>query len=84
MEDKLKRAVRTHSGFKTIMSVLAEEEGKKQVMIQALTTASAPALAAVPASTPGITPVLASTSAVPRNISFPATSLKPSSILEKK
>ena len=78
---KLKRAVKTQNGFKTIMSVLAEEEDKNQAMIQALTATSAPALAVTPAPTPAVSPaptptvapVLASTSVVPRTISFPAT-----------
>jgi len=46
---KLKRAVRTQNGFKTIMSVLAEEEFKNQAFVDALASSSG---SSTPASVP--------------------------------
>ena len=79
---KLKRAVKTQNGFKTIMSVLAEEETKNQAIIKALTSSAASPTPTPEASTVKISNT-SSANAVPKSISFPATSLKLSSIMKK-
>ena len=71
---KLKKAVKTHNGFKPIMSVLPEEETHNKEVIAALkATVTEPSASA--SSTTGE----ANTSAT--SVKFPATSLKLSTIL---
>ena len=74
---KLKRAVKTNNGFKTIMSVLAEEESKNQAFVNALTPkTSGPASATTSSAN-------AAPSKSPTSVKFPATTLKLASILKK-
>ena len=80
---KLKRVVQTQNGFKTIMSILASEEGKNQEWARVLASATASAPTPTPAPTPTAGAVTAATPSVPKSISFPATSLKLSAILKK-
>ena len=80
LKKKLKRAVKTQNGFKTIMSVLAEDESKTETLINALITSTStptPASAST-SSTTAVTPKF------PNSVKFHATSLKVSSILNKK
>ena len=72
---KLKRAVKTKNGFKTIMSVLAEEESVNQALVHALTAGAEP-------KSSNTSSVVVETSKSPET-KFPATTLKLSSILKK-
>ena len=73
---KLKKAVKTQNGFKTIMSVLAEEEGKNQALVHALTS--------IPPASATTSSASASEPKSPGTVRFPATTLKLSSICKKK
>ena len=75
---KLKRAVKTQNGFKTIMSVLADEEFKNQALVDALSSVSVPPASATSSSAAATVPKS------PSSVKFPATSLKMSTILRKK
>ena len=70
----MKRVVKTQNGFKTIMSVLADEESKNQALVNALTSDSASATTSSSTVAPPMSPT---------SVKFPATSLKLSSILKK-
>ena len=72
---KLKRAVKTKNGFKTIMSVLAEEESTNQALVNALTAGS-------DTKSSNTSSVVVETPKSPET-KFPATTLKLSSILKK-
>ena len=74
---KLKQAVKTQNGFKTIMSVLADEESRNKEVIAALKAS----VTEPPASASSAT---AKASAESATLRFPATSLKLSSILNTK
>ena len=79
---RLKKAVKTQQGFKTIMSVLAAEETRNQSLLRTLSSAITP-----PVVNPTVQPAIAASNAVPppapKTISFPATNLKLSAILGK-
>ena len=75
---KLKQAIKTQDGFKTIMSVLAAEEKCNKAMIKALIPAAA-ATASASAATVVIDPPPASDI----DKAFPATSLKLNTILKR-
>ena len=77
---KLKSAVKTQNGFKTIMSVLAEEEASNVEWSKALASITAPP----PTTTPPPTAGAVQATSLPKNssVTFPATSLKLSTILK--
>ena len=75
---RLKKAVKTQNGIKTIMSVLAAEETRNKEVLNALTTAKAASGTAAPSATAG------ATNAIPKEVIIPATSLKLSFILNNK
>ena len=80
---KLKSAIKTQNGFKTVMSVLAEEEAANVEWSRVLTSIVAPTPAPAPGVTPTAASVQAASTAASRAVSFPATTLKLSAILKK-
>ena len=74
---KLKQAVKTENGFKTIMSVLAEEESRNKDVLAALKVS----FIEKPASASSAT---AKASTSDTTLKYPATSLKLNSILNTK
>ena len=80
---KLKSAIKTQNGFKTVMSVLAEEEASNVEWSRVLTSIVAPTSAPAPGVTPIAASVHAASTAASRAVTFPATTLKLSAILKK-
>jgi hypothetical protein len=79
---KMKKALKTPHGLKTVMSVLAEEEKTNQGFASALNNSSASTLPPAPLSTPPVPPTpppQAQASAL--QAAFPSTSVKLQSIL---
>ena len=75
---KLKHAIKTQDGFKTIMSVIAAEEKSNQAIIQAIMPS-----AAVTASASAATVLVDPSPASDVNKAFTATSLKLNTILNR-
>ena len=78
---KMKKALKTPQGIKTVMSVLAEEESNNQALVCALRASNTPAPAPAPAAA---TPPAMVSSVSATSMAFPATSVKLQSILKKK
>jgi hypothetical protein len=76
---KMKKALKTPHGLKSVMSVLAEEEKSNQGLVAALKTANLPPPPAPVAPTP---PQTAQASSL--QVAFPSTSVKLQSILKNK
>ena len=78
---KLKSAVKTQNGFKTIVSVLAEEEASNVEWSKALASITAPPHTTTHHSTAGAV----QDTSLPKNrsVTFPATSLKLNTILKR-
>ena len=81
---KMKRAMKTPQGLKSVMSLLAEEEESNKGLIAALSASHTPVATPVPASAPASTPAAAPAQVGALERVFPATSLKLNSIMKGK